>query len=425
MVSRFRALVEAAGFGQAQNAIHGGGVRTVDVSLVEPQATAALHLCSQDAPVQFKNGQCVMVVDAGAGTGDFSLLKIRGNERGASLLDEKSPVHGGRIGSSYIDQELQTRIAEILEPYSGLMNCDVRTAAWIMRSSNQFQQAKHQLGTNAPQKGIPVPHLKDPESSLGDRIQDGMLTGIQQHYLLLSGGLGSSTYVQKKLRDFCTGHYELKSTHVIVSHCPRMAVSMGLVYDAMSNRTLLAEICCRTSFGLVFRMPNDNSLMSRLISKLRGFKPWGSRRSRDPLTSGVDWFIKQGDRSVNGHEATYAYKASFKTNAPRVCDVEVVASPNKSLSPSEKADGPEDHPQSRVLIHVDLDHSDPFEKFTTWRKEAYVTFAFSVKATIEPAEVKFRCVDSKGKEVSEGVSFFADGSHAIRPLLMGLGEDEE
>lgn len=54
MVSRFKALVEAAGFGQAQNAIHGGGVRTVDVSLVEPQATAALHLCSQDAPVQFK-----------------------------------------------------------------------------------------------------------------------------------------------------------------------------------------------------------------------------------------------------------------------------------------------------------------------------------------------------------------------------------
>jgi hypothetical protein len=154
-----------------------------------------------------------------------------------------------------------------------------------------------------------------------------------------------------------------------------MAVSMGLVYDAMSNRTLLAEICCRTSFGLVFRMPNDNSLMSRLISKLRGFKPWGSRRSRDPLTSGVDWFIKQvsllhrtpclkrarllirfqGDRSVNGHKATYAYKASFKTNAPRVCDVEVVASPNKSLSPSEKGMPPtQSHPDTVYIKLTDL-----------------------------------------------------------------------
>lgn len=54
MVGRFKVLVEAAGFGQAQNAIHGGGVRTVDVSLVEPQATAALHLCTKDAPVLFK-----------------------------------------------------------------------------------------------------------------------------------------------------------------------------------------------------------------------------------------------------------------------------------------------------------------------------------------------------------------------------------
>lgn len=135
-----------------------------------------------------------------------------------------------------------------------------------------------------------------------------------------------------------------------------MAVAMGLVYDAMSNRTLLAEICCRTSFGLVFKMPNENSLVSRFVSKLRGFKLWGSRHSRDPLTRGVDWFIKQvslphrtpclkharlltrsqGDRSANGHEATYPYKASFKANAPRVCDVEIVASPTKSLSSSEK-----------------------------------------------------------------------------------------
>ncbi|KAJ4190392.1 hypothetical protein NW755_005534 [Fusarium falciforme] len=199
-----------------------------------------------------------------------------------------------------------------------------------------------------------------------------------------------------------------------------MAVSMGLVYDVMSNRTLLAEICCRTSFGLVFRMPNDKSLVSRLRSKFRGFKPWGFHRSRDTLVSGVHWFIKQGDRGVNGREATHPYKASFKINAPRVCDVEIVASPDKSLSPSEK-----DHPQSRVLIHVDLEHSDPLEDFTTWRQESYVTFPFFVKATIKPAEVKFRCIDSKGKEVSEGVSFFADSGHTMRPLLMGLGEDEE
>lgn len=54
MVGRFKALVEDAGFGQAQNAVHGSGVRTVDISLIEPQATAALHLCTKNPSVKFK-----------------------------------------------------------------------------------------------------------------------------------------------------------------------------------------------------------------------------------------------------------------------------------------------------------------------------------------------------------------------------------
>ncbi|KAL2669967.1 hypothetical protein Neosp_014845 [[Neocosmospora] mangrovei] len=242
MVGRFKALVEAAGFGQAQNAVHGRGVRMVD---------------------------------------DFSLLRVKNDERGASRLDEESPVHGGRIGSSYIDRELETRIAEVIQPHSHLFNCKVEKVAWTMRSSDAFQEAKHLFGTDEAQPEIPVPHLKNPGSSLGDRIRDGLLIDIH------------SAYVQKKLREFCTKEDRLKNTRVIVSHHPRMAVSMGLVFDAVSNRSLLAEVCCRNSFGLVFRMPNDNSLVSRWTAKVKGFKLWGLRRKQDPLTSGVNWFIKQ------------------------------------------------------------------------------------------------------------------------------------
>ena len=48
-----------------------------------------------------------------------------------------------------------------------------------MRSSDAFQQAKHLFGTDEAQPEIPVPHLKDPGSSLGDRIQNGLLIDIQ------------------------------------------------------------------------------------------------------------------------------------------------------------------------------------------------------------------------------------------------------
>ncbi|UPK97407.1 hypothetical protein LCI18_008342 [Fusarium solani-melongenae] len=128
VVGRFKALVETAGFGQAQTAVHGPGVRTVDVSLVEPQATAALHLCSQDEAVKFKVKSPISAHQVFAddcclertvchgrrrwrrhrgtpspptATGsladwsqDFSLLRISNDKLGASRLDENSPVHG-------------------------------------------------------------------------------------------------------------------------------------------------------------------------------------------------------------------------------------------------------------------------------------------------------------------------------------------
>ena len=192
---------------------------------------------------------------------------------------------------------------------------------------------------------------------------------------MLSGGLGSSAYVQKKLEGFCNKHDHLKNTRVIVSRHPRMAVSMGLVFDAVSNRSLLAEVCCRNSFGLVFRMPNDNSLVSRWTAKVKGFKLWGLRRKQDPLTSGVNWFIKQvsllhrisclqharllirfkDDKIANGDEKSYTYKACFKADGPRVCDIEIVASSNETQLSSEKGiPTTQSHPDTVYIKLTDL-----------------------------------------------------------------------
>ncbi|KAJ4316019.1 hypothetical protein N0V84_008083, partial [Fusarium piperis] len=359
---------------------------------------------------------------------DLALLHVRRDELGASRLDEKSPVHGGRIGSSYIDQELESRIAEILRPHGDLFDCEVDRVAWDMRCSGKFQDVKHIFGNPYPNNEIPVPHLKDPKSSAGDRIQNGMLIDIH------------SDYVQEKLRTFCKGHDKLKDTQVVASSRPRMAVSMGLVYDAMRNQPLLAELCSRSSFGLVFRMPNDDLVAQRWRSLLRELKQAGWLRRQDPIASCVDWFIKkvsllrgspyskhaslltrlQGTKVINGNEVTHTYRACFEAKGSRECAVQILASPDEDPSPSEK-----DHPQRRVLMRVDLSHSKPTKQLTFWRKSSYVKIEFLVKATIRPAEVHFRCVDNEGKEVSSGVSFPADGGHNMRPLLMGLGENEE
>ncbi|RSL59292.1 hypothetical protein CEP53_005839 [Fusarium sp. AF-6] len=430
LVGRFKELVEDAGFGQAPRAAHGCGLHTVDVSLVEPQATAALHLRSDASPVQFKSGQCIIVVDAGAGTTDFSLLKVSNDERGMSRLEEGSPVAGLNIGSAHIDQALQTRITEVLEPYSYALDCEVDKVAWIMRCSEEFQDAKSTFGTSSSIDAIPVPHLKDPESSLGDRTESGMMNGLQkdlraafdeqldkiqgQHYLLLSGGLGSSHYVQERLRTFCYHNKALEETEVMASEEPRMAVSIGLVYDAMNNGKLLAEICCPTSFGLVFRMPDKIPITSRWRSKWRELKDRGLFPNRDSLATGVDWFLQEGTKRTNGEEVTHSYTTSFKEGAARICEVQIIPSSDKDPSPVEK-----DHTQRCIVMRVDLSQSDPVKESITWRNKSYVTIPFSVKATIRPATVEFRCVDSKGKVVGDRVRFPADGGQNVRPLLMG------
>ncbi|RSL50400.1 hypothetical protein CEP54_011948 [Fusarium duplospermum] len=367
-------------------------------------ALVAPHLLSDESSVQFKSGQSVVVVDAGAGTTDFSFLKISDDERGASQLEEKSPVD------------------EVLRPYGYALNCDVDKVAWMMRCGEEFQDAKHKFGTSSSIDVIRIPHLKDPEVSLGDRIQNGMMIGlrkdlqaafdgqldkIREHvgymaalagcrkdrdYLLLSGGLGSSPYVQEKLEAFCRQHKDLKGTEVVASRKPRMAVSIGLVYDAMRKGKLLAEIRCPTSFGLVFEMPNHISIRSRWRSKWRELKERGLFPNKDSLATGVDWFLKEGSRRTNGEEVTYSYITSFEKDAERICEVHIISSSKKDPSPVEK-----DHTQRRIVMTVDLSRSDPIKRYITWRNKSYVTIPFSVKATIRPAMVNFRCVDSEGR----------------------------
>ncbi|RSM05198.1 hypothetical protein CEP52_006407 [Fusarium oligoseptatum] len=234
-----------------------------------------------------------------------------------------------------------------------------------------------------------------------DEQLDKIQARIRQNYLLLSGGLGSSPYIREKLSAFCRHNEDLKETKLVVSDQPTMAVSMGLVYNAISNGKLLAEICCPTSFGLVFRMPNDVSIRSRLKSKWQELKRRGLFPNQDSLATGVDWFIKEGTKKANGDEITQPYTTSFlKEEKTRICEVRIILSSKKDPSPVEK-----DHTQRRIVMQVDLSHSDPIKEYVTWRNKS--------------------CVDSQGRKVSEWVRFPADGGQNMRPLLMGLDESDE
>ncbi|KAM5348916.1 hypothetical protein ACJ41O_008739 [Fusarium nematophilum] len=169
VVDCFKAIVSDAGFGE-----HDG--HSVSVGMTEPQATAAFQMCHKSPSSHLQTGQRVLVVDVGAGTGDFSLLKIKDGLRGEACATELQPVTGKqRDGSANIDRGFQAVMLPKLKLIEHLLSRGADEVAWEMRCSKPFQDQKHQFSPHINRMAckIPIPHLKDPRTRSYDWIEEG------------------------------------------------------------------------------------------------------------------------------------------------------------------------------------------------------------------------------------------------------------
>ena len=119
----------------------------------------------------------------------------------------------------------------------------------------------------------------------------------QEHiiYLVLSGGLGSSPYLQESLRT----RYELgasrfpnaKDMRILKVPKPQLAVSHGLVLDRVQqikeNRLVYKQRYCRCSYGVVVRQKYDPKfhIGEPLTNDPRDKRVWAEQQ--------IDWFIIQ------------------------------------------------------------------------------------------------------------------------------------
>ncbi|KAI8656808.1 hypothetical protein NCS56_01285900 [Fusarium sp. Ph1] len=365
VVAQFKTLISKAGFEKAQSQRLGRGVHTVEITMTEPQATAAFELHSPRPVANLRRGQNVMIVDAGAGTvvstpsfaavgsradlvQDFSLLRATTNAQGASHWLEHQPAIGQNIGSSYIDHGFEVRMSEILKPYQHLLGHNASHVAWEMRRGTRF-------------------------------LQD---------YLLLSGGLGSSPYVKRQLEKFCDKHPRLKS--------------------ASNNEAVFPTIACRVSFGLVSRIPSAAPAKRTWISILTRGKGIESR-----FDDCVDWIIP---KIQNGGELEFERKLFFEPDERRVCNIEIVYSLADVPSPSK------DFIATHQVMRANLLEAEVKKKREVfWRKKYFLQVEFKVKATIGPAEAHFLCVDAGGRKISELITVPVPRE----PPIMGLDESEE
>jgi hypothetical protein len=335
-VEKFKSIASRAGFGSQPN-------HTLTVGLTEAEA-AAVYV-SVEAPGIFEENQVLLVCDAGGGTTDLSVMKVSGIQRGVPSLKQLDVVNGRNIGSAQIDQAFEDLVLSRLEQANRIspLEIDIEDAAWMMMKSAKYQDAKCCYGApddtdfrvNVPglnlaysnpqcaiQDGQMLFTLGDLQSLFDTQIKrlfdliDSQLQSFQQKFptdqiahLVLSGGLGNSEYVQRRLKE----RYAMSSSNTLQVHVspdPQLAVCKGMVADRVAQskggKAILNWRCCRASYGTICEYFWIHLLQhaltipkGKMLYNKNNPEHFNRPTFRDPLNGkfyinqAVAWFIKK------------------------------------------------------------------------------------------------------------------------------------
>jgi molecular chaperone DnaK (HSP70) len=281
---------------------------------------------------QYKTGDIFLVCDAGGGTSDVNTLKVISSGLGQIELEPLSWVEGRAIGSTLIDYCVEKLILERLKPIRQFLRSDPEVVAYqMLRESSRFESFKCNLGDEAmdlPSLRLPIPGLpyeaeveslhvensqmiitqQELRAIFDDQIEklfnliDEQLYHLQRTrpterltYMILSGGLGSSPYLQKKFASrYQGGAIQFPVTEdlqILRVPKPQLAVCHGLVLDRVQqlkeDRTVYKERYCRNSYGVVVRREYDPETHAGQPVTIdpRDNKLWVEKQ--------IDWFIVQ------------------------------------------------------------------------------------------------------------------------------------
>ncbi|KAF3058515.1 hypothetical protein GL218_05875 [Daldinia childiae] len=137
-VEKLKGLAKKAGFGDHPK-------HRLTASLSEPEAVAVFSVLEDK--IELQNDNTLLVVDAGGGTIDICLSKVKILGENDIRLAELKPNIGEDAGSTYIDSQFQELALEALEILKKagheLPGGDPLELAWRMMNGEEFQNCKH------------------------------------------------------------------------------------------------------------------------------------------------------------------------------------------------------------------------------------------------------------------------------------------
>ncbi|KAF8534151.1 hypothetical protein BDD12DRAFT_809611 [Trichophaea hybrida] len=301
VVSDYQEIINNAGYSKATG-------HTAIIGLTEAEAAAVYtsvdHAKSGQKKFQLKRGDILIACDGGGGTTDVSVLKVESLKDDIPQLKQLHCVEGDIAGSVKIDEAFTELVRSRLKRIENLSPEELARIAEIMTNEFEyFQTVKHKMGkkeiTLLSVISIEVPDLGQNYSHAEAKIEDGKMMftlseieglfetqistilklidrqlGYLQtthpsetvKYLVLSGGLGSSAYVQQRIREHLVlnkVHPNAQNISIIISKDPQLVVCRGLVLSRLHEYfkiSVISGLCSRESYGITYDEPWDKSI---------------------------------------------------------------------------------------------------------------------------------------------------------------------
>lgn len=424
LTARLKSWLEEAGLATAYN-------RRVDVNQTEAEA-AAVYAAKQT----FKVGDIIMVADAGGATTDINILEITERRRDRAKLRALDKAEGINVGSTQIDGHVKELVKAQLKQRRVQCNDDeVHWLAEDMMKSCAFEEIKCgfdgtqlQMDTHMaiPEENFPehnryqrqhvtitVDQLRsifDNQLKLMFSAMDNKLHELMNQrpdpvkYLVLSGGLGSSKYVQRRIQaQYATRFPNMK---VLCADEPQLAVAKGLVMDRVQALSTGSGVytgrISRVSYGVLCREAYDKvrhrgeDITEDSLDKTK----WAENM--------IEWLVEEG-HAVEDTDFTKPYRLKIpKAEIGQGFEAQFVKSdaPAKALPRSLRHDGVErlctlrfrfseqDFRQSSSHQGFRLERS-----FLSRRRDHYIA-EFNLRIIVGSTDLKFEIETMDGRKLN-------------------------
>ncbi|TDZ35296.1 hypothetical protein C8035_v009826 [Colletotrichum spinosum] len=362
-INLFKGIIHDAGFG-AEGLRH-----YAQVDLTEAEAAAVATL--KTSAIDFHTGSLFLTVDAGGGTTDLAVMQITSTDSQYPQMKQISEVKGVGIGASLIDVAFVRLVNERLAEWPDAQKQLPHDLAFRMSRSYNFKTVKHKFGEKAymyPVFKIQLEGVAHDFNHAGLRIESGRMSfsvqeiqtlfDVQIHgimrcireqldrlmqrqqpqdieYLVLSGGLGGSTYVRGSLQHQFRNYAHQNATQISVVPCqdPQLVVVRGLVLDHQQRMetgrlSVLATRIARASYGVVIKeiySPQEHFDEEIRNDTFDPKKRWAINQIR--------WLIRKGDNVDPNNPLLHSLAITLSPGETRrLWDANIVISHNEPSS---------------------------------------------------------------------------------------------